>query len=36
MVERDNLAALSTELRLSPDRLEHIHRGYFIALSVTA
>jgi DNA polymerase III subunit epsilon len=34
--ERDRLAALAADLGLSADRLEHVHRGYFIALSVGA
>lgn len=34
--ERNKLAAVATSLGLSPDRLDHIHRGYFIALAVTA
>lgn len=34
--ERSKLAAVAAELNLSADRLDHIHRGYFIALAVTA
>ncbi|MDR7251298.1 hypothetical protein J2X46_000270 [Nocardioides sp. BE266] len=34
--ERSKLAAVATELNLPADRLDHIHRGYFVALAVTA
>jgi DNA polymerase-3 subunit epsilon len=34
--ERNKLAAVATELGLPPSRLDHIHRGYFVALAVTA
>lgn len=34
--EREKLAAVAAELGLRASRLDHIHRGYFIALAVTA
>jgi DNA polymerase-3 subunit epsilon len=34
--ERNKLAAVAAQLGLSATRLDHVHRGYFIALAVTA